>query len=230
MKSHKTLLMTLGLSALLAIPAFATNIDLGINGNAQVGMDFINFATNYPTTPPVYTQPTGTVVISSVNPGNIFANAGVTGGETANIQDLNAATEPVRPETFSNPYTPTMPFLTFNGAGSNLDLYLTALLQGNVAPGSPFSISSTNNGVDVELNLDGYVVNTSTGARENFTGLFSQPLDGYTPASLLAALPISDIPFSGTFNLTFVPEPASLLLMGIGLLGAGLVARKKIRS
>ncbi len=34
MKSHKTLLMTLGLSALLAIPAFATSIDLGINGNA----------------------------------------------------------------------------------------------------------------------------------------------------------------------------------------------------
>ncbi len=82
----------------------------------------------------------------------------------------------------------------------------------------------------MELDIDGYVVNTSSGAREDFTGVFTTPLVGYTPATLLAALPVSNIPFSGDFSLTFVPEPASLLLMGIGLLGAGLVARRKIRS
>src|SRR5579875_1817347 len=222
----KTLFMTLGVGALLAIPAFASNIDLGINGDTQVGSNFINFSTDYPLTPGIYTPPTGLVQITSVSSGNIFATAGIHGGETANLQDLNAATQPVRPAGFTSPYTPGMPFLTFNGSGSNLDLYLTAVLQGNVAPGSPLTISPTNNGVSIELDLDGYVLNTLTGTTEDFIGVFTTPLVGYTEPTLLAALPVTDIPFSGDFELTFVPEPASLLLMGMGLLGAGLVARR----
>jgi hypothetical protein len=43
-------------------------------------------------------------------------------------------------------------------------------------------------------------------------------------------------PFIGTFSITGIPpiivtpEPTSLLLMGAGLLGIGMISRRKIRS
>ena len=67
------------------------------------------------------------------------------------------------------------------------------------------------------------------------TAVFSTQLvvPGTIPAVLaqLAAGGVSGITYSATFDSTNpVPEPASMLLLGIGLVGAGLVARRKISN
>ena len=228
-------LLTLAIGGALAIPSFAASIDLGINGAAMVGVTTIDFS-NYPTnttfaTPPAY----GAFQVGALpTPGDLFTANGVTSGEMGQIQSLSMALEPVRAAQFDTPYMNT-PFMTFNTGGSNLQLFLTAVLQGSLAPGSPYTITPGPNGPTVQFAIDGFVLNTTNNTRTPYTGTFSQTLNGSPndPATLIGTLPIFTT-FSGTFSLQpvtpAIPEPASLMLMGMGLLGAGIIARRKIRS
>jgi hypothetical protein len=216
-----TIFSGLALAALMALPSSASTIQLGINGDAQVGSNSIDFG-QYPNGAPYTPAPGyGTFEVSLVNAG-VFSSAGVTTGEFGTIQSLN---EP--------PGAVTLPsaFMTFTGNGSNLQLWAT-----NIPPGAvgPFTLTDTPDGAVASFDVDGYVWNTTTGTKvDTFTGTFSATFDGQTVASLFTNLPI-DTPFSATFTATVVPttipEPASMLLMGAGLLGVGLVSRRKARK
>lgn len=102
--------------------------------------------------------------------------------------------------------------------------------------GSPFTIYQlTSNTVVVGLQLNGnsYIGSPATGTSPT-TSIFSTQIvaDGTIP-QVLALLnspggSITGITYSASFTASSpVPEPASLLLMGLGFVSAGVVARRK---
>ena len=122
-----------------------------------------------------------------------------------------------------------MEFIYFASGGSNLQLFLTQIYQANVGsfPPSPFILTNTAAGTSAAFDVSGYVLNNNDGSQTPFTGTFSATFSGMTVAELTSSLPV-DTTFSATFSVTPIPEAASLLLVGVGLLGMGIVRRKKL--
>jgi hypothetical protein len=197
--------------AIAAIPARAGTIQLGIDGDVQIGAGYIAIG-NFPTGT-VYTPPPGygTIEVSLVNSG-FFSTAGVATGEFGQLQSLTDVTGPI-----------TLPnaFMTFNSGGSNLQLWATNIPAGSVGP---FTLTSTADGTVGSFNVDGYVFDTNQSKKIGlFTGTFSATFDGLTIPELLTSLPV-DAPFTATFTATAVPVPPAV---SAGLLGlAGLFAAR----
>ncbi len=195
----------------------ASTLQLGISGDAQIGSNFIDFG-QYPNGAPYTPAPGyGTYEVSLVNAG-IFSNAGVTTGEFGMIQSLNEGTGTV-----------TLPsaFMTFDAGGSNLSLYATSVPAGTVGP---YFLTNTAEGAVASFNVDGTIKDSNNPSlQEQFTGTFSITFDGVSVAQLFGDLPVNT-PFSATFGAsdatTNTPEPASLLLIGAGLLGVGAMSRR----
>lgn len=215
-----TFLLGLALATLAALPSSATTVPLSIDGTATVGTTWINWNTDT-----TQTAGSGVFTVSAVAPGQLFANNGVISGESGTITNLNSTTEPPGPPGFA-----PIDFVNFTpppGGGANLQLWANFIPLGTTGAFdlSPGVLPDTT---DVIFNIKGYVLNTSTSQKTDFTGIFSATVP-FTEAQLLTSLPVTT-GFTGSFSITTIPEPASMLLLGVGLLGVGLVSRKTRRS
>ena len=232
-----SVLLTLAVGAAMPMMSSADtfNLALGIFGGASVTNTSIEFGTNNNGLSAPYAPPGsyGMFEVNLVNAGPFQAN-GVTVGELGMIQSISAGTFP-----------PATPFIKFNTGGSNLQLFATSIGAGSagggscqVSPGGVFLLcDQTLNGqhsavASVLINGDITGDHTTPGL-ETFSGTFSATFNGLTVADLLSEVargPINS-PFSATFSATVIPEPVTLFLMGLGLVGAGLIVRRnKVRA
>jgi hypothetical protein len=119
----------------------------------------------------------------------MFANYGVTTGEWGTIQSLNTVGTVKLPA----------PFMTFDTAASNLQLWATTIRAGNVGP---LVLTHTTDGAVASFNVEGYLFDTTVNQKVGlFTGTFSVTFDGTQVTNLTSNLPIATL-FSATFTIT----------------------------
>lgn len=219
-------------TAAFVMPAMADSVTgtATFSGNATVNNGGIFFNATGANVPNTY-------VPGSPNTGDF---SGLTGGTIMNL---------VGPSMTGPVSIPD--FVTFVTGSGLVHFDLTDILPGTgsaaacssaaigtvcTPPNSPFTLIQTaSNAVAITLTLNGKAWINSPSPSSSATGAFTTQdvTIGTIPniiGTLLAGGNVHDT-YSASFIATpssTVPEPATLLLMGVGLLGAGLVARRKI--
>ena len=128
---------------------------------------------------------------------------------------------------------------TLPNCGSNpgLNKSCSILLPGSVI--SPFILMQDNNGTAVTLFASGTTLDTTDHILSYWTGSFTTQLNtgtvggvfyDYSPAAISTTIlgggSITST-YSGTFNITAVPEPVSMALIGGGLIALAALKRRK---
>jgi hypothetical protein len=238
-------------TALVPIACAGPLIDgsqLHISGDAQVGAISLTWQCNQPgdtacTVPPANQ---GDFAVSAST--GSFAEYNSSFGLIANI---NNALQPLN-QMFSLPN-----FITFD-LNNDISITLTFIPLGNDpasatcaglahctpqttlldTPANPTGLSAFN----LDSNLSGTaatfgvigVVNQAGGATAPLTGIFTAEFVGLNPQeTLVLAEGGSNSTFSSNMSLTLTvssPEPTPILLTGIGLLGLGLLGRKRLSA
>jgi hypothetical protein len=236
------------LALLLAAPSMAAPIingsTLNISGSGIVSATSLTFQCNQPGDPVCASPPAGRGDFAVTNSTGSFSQYNGTFGL---ITSLNNAVQPLN-TVFSLPN-----FITFN-LNNNVTIELTFIPLGNntvsatcaglqhCTPQNPLLITPNNPGGLSAFNLDGTATGTTAtfgsmgiahsndGFMANLTGTYTTQFAGMTPAEALAAA-LSGQPLSYSSQMvltaTTIPEPASMLLTGVALLGIGFVARKR---
>jgi hypothetical protein len=172
---------------------------------------------------------TGGCIDTGLGTALTYSGGSLGGGIVGNILNLTAGGGAVNN------------FMTFTG--TPLDFTLTGLgpasstpCSGAItlnqtcsAPGSPFVLTDLGANTGISLTATG-TASDGVGPSSNWTGAFTSQITGETIAQILNTISTGgsiQSTHSASFSVTSVPEPMTLSMMGIGLLGLGLIARRR---
>ena len=218
--------------------AYATPISGVVNttGVASVNLTSINFLS-------------GTFVpnlfLVSVPVSNSFTGLAGTTGTIANLTNnlTNTGPQPVGASfTDAN-------WMVFSSASPLIAFDLTFIAPGIDGTGgcsssaigatctpfsfSPFNLQNTTNGTSVAFSVSGNARNVSTGELTPFTGNFTTQITSQNIPQILATINSGGSivnSYSANFIASTVPEPGTISLFGAGLIGLGLLQRRRARS
>jgi hypothetical protein len=207
--------------------AAAVTGQANIAGNVNVDLTSILFN-------PTFTNTAGALETGSfagLTGGTIMSLTGGPGTGTVNVPNFISFSQGVAaPITFD---------LTYIAPGVGTQAACSSSTPGALCTpnGSPFTLLQlTSSTVVASLQLNGtaYTGSAASGSSAT-TGVFStQTVIGGTIPAIIGALnagqAITGITYSASFVASPVPEPGSMLLMGLGLAGAGLIARRKSKA
>jgi PEP-CTERM motif len=222
-------------ASLLALPlsffagtagAAAVTGAANIAGSVTVTNTSINFN-------PSFTSTTGAMETGSfagLTGGSIVSLTGGPTTGTVNVPNFITFSQGVAsPITFDLTYiAPGVGSLAACGSSAT-----GAMCTPTGSPFTLFQLSSNTVVASLQVNGDAYTQPKSTGF-SNATGVFSTQfvMNGTIPGILAQLQSTGGIntTYSASFTASPVPEPASMLMMGLGLVGAGLIARRKVRN
>lgn len=160
---------------------------------------------------------------------------GLTAGQITNLdsatEPIGVGVSPVLLMTFANdPDIELFVTEVFAGTGGTASCGAVAAVgQTCTPPGSGVTFTNTSTGASASFSLIGTAKRLSTGEVSAMQGLLTAQFVGASFQQVLAAFVAngqSTTSYSGSFVITAVPEPATLSLIGFGLLGLGFVGRK----
>lgn len=175
---------------------------------------------------------------STFNTGS-FATAAFTGLTTGRVQDLSSNPTDANYVPIGTSLPGGVPKF-FQFVAQPGWLFTETFLSAGTLAGTPYILTELSGNVSATISALGIACDTLgdgicnlTDSKTKWTGIFSAQYTGTSIAALTALIGsggvLPNVTWSGRLEATAIPEPTSIALLGLGLLGLAAMRRRSVK-